>query len=277
MIGGTSSQTKAEHVWMKPGVFAEYSANEVTWLLVASNVTEVGVLSRNNDSRFISLNQSAEARFKWTILSINNNEVQLELSLDFPLPLGNITTPIFVNSESREMFQSGVQLGKNPFWMFEQPSEGTELIIGASPESIRYFVGETGSYTNTIQGDQRHFYVHPELDGFPLDYEWDTGLLLVILLEPIINNSLNQMSCCFQPFYSLGLHGCNRLFRLSSTNIDLGPEYTSYFVSPNAILPLVVIVTFLLICGLFSFLYYKRNLKRKRYKVKKRRKVSKNR
>jgi hypothetical protein len=149
--------------WIHPGKYAEYSANDVSWLLVDNDMTSLGTLTRCNESRMIILNQTYNAGFRWTCVSRTEIEVDLNLSLQFPAPLDNLSAKLLVNRIQRNMTLNNAVLGRIPFWVPASTEEGEILQTSISSGTLLLTVGETGSSTPTIQGSQRHYYAHPDL------------------------------------------------------------------------------------------------------------------
>jgi hypothetical protein len=122
--------------WLGSGTFAEYTGDDITWLLVANDTTSQGTLTRNNDSRIIFLNQSSIAHFKWTCLSKEEKKAILNLSLQFPPPLGGVSAELQLDLLSRQMVLEGTALGEVPFWTRAFLQTGQSFGVGASPEPL---------------------------------------------------------------------------------------------------------------------------------------------
>jgi hypothetical protein len=258
--------------WLVPGAFAEYGADDIAWLLLANDTTSQGTLTRNNESRMVFLGQPSGAVFRWNCLSREQNSAVLNLSLQFPLPLGGVSAEVQVDLSSRSMSLGGKALGQVPFWTQASLQSGQTFGIGASPEALAATADYTGSSVDTIQGFQVHFYARVK-GGLPFDYDWDTGVLLVILLEPYAGLEPEQLSRCLEPFHSVGLHGCNSLFHLTATNIDLGPPVLDPEVAIRLLqsfLGVLCVAVFIAVCFGFSVLHRRRRSHRRIIRIKRR-------
>jgi len=183
-----------------------------------------------------------------------------------------VSSNLLIEKATREMSIDDENKGKTPFWISSNPGFGEEVHIGMMPEVLIGTVSSVGSAIETIQGFQLHAYIQPETGGALLDYDWDKGLLLSIVLIPVSNPSPNQVEMCYEPFYSLGFHGCNQRFKLKATNINLGPPVLDPISVASSIQLAFISIIFCIICGSLTFIHYRsqrRPKKRRRIKKKK--------
>ena len=103
--------------WMEVGKYAEYENFGVSWLLVKNTTSDSGLLVRKNESRLIYLNQSMDAIFRWTCISITDDYISLNLSLQMPSPFGSKSKILFVSKSTREMSIDNENVGRTPFWI----------------------------------------------------------------------------------------------------------------------------------------------------------------
>ncbi|MCD6264116.1 hypothetical protein J7L60_06910 [Candidatus Bathyarchaeota archaeon] len=223
--------------WFEEGVYARYKF---------SGVEEVIFINKTY-YRF----QPVNVFFKWEVVKFDGHRARLETSFIFEhettlvssskgsLKL-NLTTYVYVDVESRDLWVNNNVVGKTCFWLSPYPEKGDKYILFGNPQ--RYLngtVGDIGALVETPQGYQPVFDVDVAFEGVMLWFAYDltTGLLI----------HGRQIGGIEAMFLALRISEVDRFFHLDDTNIDLGPPSlrplivkTLSIIAPGFVLIIVI-------------------------------------